>query len=100
MQRSVDRMDIANNLEYLKNVLLKVPLLLPPSTLALTLSTFRFFHQFLTIKGLDERERLITVLTTILKLTPEEREVFHQGAQDNYSPQTNISKWSLWQWSS
>lgn len=74
MQRSVDRMDIANNLEYLKNVLMK----------------------FLTIKGLDERERLITVLTTILKLTPEERDVFHQCVQDN--PQGN-SKW-LWQWSS
>lgn len=76
LQRSVDRMDIANNLEYLKNVLMK----------------------FLTIKGVDEKERLITVLTTILKLTPEERDLFHQCVQDSNSAAPN-SKWNLWQWS-
>ncbi|KAI2802753.1 hypothetical protein RDWZM_001042 [Blomia tropicalis] len=78
LQRSFDRVDIANNLEYLKNVLLK----------------------FLTIKGLDERERLITVLTTILKLTNEERDIFHQCVTEGDGSSTlSTNKWSLWQWS-
>ncbi|XP_046989493.1 GRIP and coiled-coil domain-containing protein 2 [Schistocerca americana] len=49
-QRSAEREQHAHNLEYLKNVLLK----------------------FVTLQGGDERTRLVPVLNTILKLSPEE----------------------------
>jgi len=49
----------------------------------------------MTIPKVDERERLIVVLTTILKLTPEERRVFADAIQSGQSPAGN-SKWSLW----
>lgn len=49
-QRSAEREQHAHNLEYLKNVLLK----------------------FITLQGGDERTRLVPVLNTILKLSPEE----------------------------
>ncbi|KDR17156.1 GRIP and coiled-coil domain-containing protein 2 [Zootermopsis nevadensis] len=49
-QRSVEREQHAQNFEYLKNVILK----------------------FVTLQGGDERTRLVPVLNTILKLSPEE----------------------------
>ncbi|KAJ9589098.1 hypothetical protein L9F63_017602, partial [Diploptera punctata] len=49
-QRSVEREQHAQNFEYLKNVVLK----------------------FVTLQGGDERSRLVPVLNTILKLSPEE----------------------------
>ncbi|KAH7641497.1 GRIP and coiled-coil domain-containing protein 2 [Dermatophagoides farinae] len=79
LHRSIDRMDIANNLEYLKNVLLK----------------------FMTIKRQDEKERLINVLSIILKLTTEETAIFNEFLPENL-PNSNkslTSSWNLWQWS-
>ncbi|KAF7490456.1 GRIP and coiled-coil domain-containing protein 2 [Sarcoptes scabiei] len=75
LHRNIDRLDIANNLEYLKNILLK----------------------FLTIKRHDEKEQLIGVLTTILKLTSEESAVFREFIPDNLNKSAN--SWNLWQWS-
>ncbi|PNF29357.1 hypothetical protein B7P43_G07815 [Cryptotermes secundus] len=49
-QRSVEREQHAQNFEYLKNIVLK----------------------FVTLQGGDERSRLVPVLNTILKLSPEE----------------------------
>ncbi|KAG8042105.1 hypothetical protein G9C98_000096 [Cotesia typhae] len=54
-QRSVEREHHANNFEYLKNV-------------------------FITLKNGDERSRLIPVLNTILKLSPEEIHQLNQVA--------------------
>ena len=48
----------------------------------------------MSIKGVDEREHLITVLTTILKLTPQERDVFYQSASNNSNTANN--SWKLW----
>ncbi|KAG8235666.1 hypothetical protein J437_LFUL016039 [Ladona fulva] len=50
LERSAERTEHAHNAEYLKNVLIK----------------------FITLQGGDERCRLVPVLTTILKLSPEE----------------------------
>nr|XP_027204037.1 GRIP and coiled-coil domain-containing protein 2-like [Dermatophagoides pteronyssinus] len=89
LNRSFDRIDIANNLEYLKNVLLK----------------------FLTIKRSDEKEQLINVLSTILKLTGEETAIFYEFLSENFNSSNNqnqnnnssnkslTSSWNLWQWS-
>ncbi|XP_046392524.1 centromere-associated protein E-like isoform X2 [Ischnura elegans] len=50
LERCAERTEHTQNAEYLKNVLLK----------------------FITLQGGDERSRLVPVLTTILKLSPEE----------------------------
>ncbi|XP_069676250.1 GRIP and coiled-coil domain-containing protein 2-like isoform X5 [Periplaneta americana] len=64
-QRSVEREQHAQNFEYLKNVVLK----------------------FVTLQGGDERSRLVPVLNTILKLSPEETNqlniVAKAGGPDN-----------------
>ncbi|XP_008544014.1 GRIP and coiled-coil domain-containing protein 2 [Microplitis demolitor] len=57
-QRSVEREHHANNFEYLKNIVIK----------------------FITLKNGDERSRLIPVLNTILKLSPEETQQLNQVA--------------------
>ncbi|KAH0541036.1 GRIP and coiled-coil domain-containing protein 2 [Cotesia glomerata] len=57
-QRSVERESHANNFEYLKNVVIK----------------------FIALKNGDERSRLIPVLNTILKLSPEETHQLNQVA--------------------
>ncbi|CAD6221227.1 GSCOCG00005100001-RA-CDS [Cotesia congregata] len=57
-QRSVERESHANNFEYLKNIVIK----------------------FITLKNGDERSRLIPVLNTILKLSPEETHQLNQVA--------------------
>nr|CAD7425417.1 unnamed protein product [Timema monikensis] len=58
-QRSVEREQHAQNFEYLKNVVLK----------------------FVTLQGGDERSRLVPVLNTILKLSPEETVQLNQVAK-------------------
>ncbi|OTF74485.1 hypothetical protein BLA29_009033 [Euroglyphus maynei] len=71
LQRNFDRVDIADNLEYLKNILLK-----------------------------DEQERLIGVLSIILKLTTEETAIFHEFLTENlHNNKSLTSSWNLWQWS-
>ncbi|XP_071440553.1 GRIP and coiled-coil domain-containing protein 2-like isoform X2 [Hetaerina americana] len=50
LERCAERTEHTQNAEYLKNVLIK----------------------FITLQGGDERSRLVPVLTTILKLSPEE----------------------------
>ena len=49
----------------------------------------------MTINKMDERERLIMVLTTILKLTNDERRVFTDAILNGQNMAGN-SKWSLW----
>lgn len=68
-QRSVEREKHAENLEYLKNVVFKVSYLLKNNIL-LNILIYRF--QFITLGSGDERLRLVPVLNTILKLSPEE----------------------------
>ncbi|XP_033213498.1 GRIP and coiled-coil domain-containing protein 2-like isoform X2 [Belonocnema kinseyi] len=57
-QRSVEREQHANNFEYMKNVVFK----------------------FVTLKNGDERSHLIPVLTTILKLSPDETQKLNSVA--------------------
>lgn len=57
-QRSVEREQHANNFEYLKNVVFK----------------------FVTLKNGDEKNHLIPVLNTILKLSPEETQKLYSVA--------------------
>ncbi|XP_043280439.1 GRIP and coiled-coil domain-containing protein 2-like [Venturia canescens] len=72
-QRSVEREHIANNFEYMKNVILK----------------------FITLKNGDERTRLIPVLNTILKLSPEETHQLNQiaGVGRGWLPAIPIPGW-------
>lgn len=94
LHRNIDRLDIANNLEYLKNILLKVDI---GDFYDRFINFFTLFSQFLTIKRHDEKEQLIGVLTTILKLTSEESAVFREFIPDNLNKSAN--SWNLWQWS-
>ncbi|XP_063993933.1 GRIP and coiled-coil domain-containing protein 2 [Diachasmimorpha longicaudata] len=74
-QRSVEREHHANNFEYLKNVIMK----------------------FVTLKNGDERSRLIPVLNTILKLSPEETHQLNQVAGVSgrgWLPSLPIPGWS------
>ncbi|XP_034948784.1 GRIP and coiled-coil domain-containing protein 2-like [Chelonus insularis] len=74
-QRSVEREHHANNFEYLKNVVLK----------------------FIILKNGDERSRLIPVLNTILKLSPEETQQLNQVAGitgRGWLPSISIPGWS------
>ncbi|KAG9509923.1 GRIP and coiled-coil domain-containing protein 2 [Fragariocoptes setiger] len=52
-----ERLEIAEKLEYLKNIIVK----------------------FMTLEGKPERQHLIPVLATMLKLTPEEQSHFYVG---------------------
>lgn len=55
----------------------------------------------MTIKRQDEKERLINVLSIILKLTTEETAIFNEFLPENL-PNSNkslTSSWNLWQWS-
>ncbi|KAJ1520627.1 hypothetical protein ONE63_003736 [Megalurothrips usitatus] len=58
-QRSEERAQHAHNLEYLKNVVVK----------------------FITLQSGDERQRLVPVLNTILKLSPEEAGLVETAAK-------------------
>ncbi|XP_015111846.1 GRIP and coiled-coil domain-containing protein 2 [Diachasma alloeum] len=74
-QRSVEREHHANNFEYLKNVVMK----------------------FVTLRNGDERSRLIPVLNTILKLSPEETHQLNQVAGVSgrgWLPSLPIPGWS------
>lgn len=74
-KRYVEREKEAVNFEYLKNVVFKVCIFI--------LNKFSFYQiydflkqilflQFVTLENRDERSRLVPVLDTILKLSPEE----------------------------
>lgn len=85
LERSIERTEIAKNLEYLKNVLIK----------------FLSFENN-TSDG-SERTQLVPVLKTILKLSKEEEikiknfTVFMQDAKQTNQQQLNKkSSWSLW----
>ncbi|XP_012278063.1 GRIP and coiled-coil domain-containing protein 2 [Orussus abietinus] len=73
-QRSVEREQHANNFEYLKNVVFK----------------------FVTLKNGDERSRLIPVLNTILKLSPEETQKLNAvaGVSRGWIPGIPIPSWN------
>ncbi|XP_026278233.1 GRIP and coiled-coil domain-containing protein 2 [Frankliniella occidentalis] len=58
-QRSEERAQHAHNLEYLKNIVVK----------------------FITLQNGDERQRLVPVLNTILKLSPEEASLVDNAAK-------------------
>ncbi|KAJ8940012.1 hypothetical protein NQ314_010843 [Rhamnusium bicolor] len=75
-QRSVEREKHAENLEYLKNVVFK----------------------FVTLNSGDERTRLVPVLNTILKLSPEETQKLNMVAKGD----TGLKGWTnyLPTWSS
>lgn len=65
LERNQEREKHAQNLEYLKNIIMK----------------------FVTLRGGNEKERLVPVLTTMLKLSPEEKKdleavVTGEGQQD------------------
>ncbi|CAG2117907.1 unnamed protein product [Medioppia subpectinata] len=76
LERSIERIEMADNLEYLKNIIVK----------------------FITLSGEDDRQRLIPVLTTILKLSPDEQNLFQTftSIDQNNGP----NKWSdyLYNW--
>uniref|UniRef100_K1QC48 RANBP2-like and GRIP domain-containing protein 8 n=1 Tax=Magallana gigas TaxID=29159 RepID=K1QC48_MAGGI len=59
LERNQQREKEAANMEYLKNILLK----------------------FLSLKVGDERQQLVPVLTTMLKLSPEEKTTLDAAAQ-------------------
>jgi hypothetical protein len=76
LQRSIDRVEVAQNLEYLKNILVK----------------------FVTLEGgSSERTQLVPVIKTILKLNPEEESLLstvasnHPMAGDPSSPSSPSS---------
>ncbi|XP_019625079.1 PREDICTED: GRIP and coiled-coil domain-containing protein 2-like [Branchiostoma belcheri] len=62
LERNQERERAVSNLEYLKNVLLK----------------------FLTLSSGDEKLQLIPVLTTMLTLSPEEKQALTTMAQENF----------------
>nr|XP_022903677.1 GRIP and coiled-coil domain-containing protein 2-like [Onthophagus taurus] len=70
-RRSLEREEHAENLEYLKNVIFK----------------------FITLGQGDERERLIPVLNTILKLSPEESQKLSTVARGEKSWSTYLPIW-------
>lgn len=74
MESNVEREKHADNMEYLKNVLMK----------------------FLTHKvATSEQEKLIEVMTTILKLTVEERQQLMKAASVSYIPE-NVRAWGTY----
>lgn len=73
-QRSLEREQHAENLEYLKNVVFK----------------------FLTLNSGDERSRLVPVLNTILKLSPEETQKINMVAKGDPGIKAWASYLPLW----
>ncbi|XP_054167497.1 GRIP and coiled-coil domain-containing protein 2-like [Oppia nitens] len=80
LERSIERTEVANNLEYLKNVVVK----------------------FITLNGEQERQRLIPVLATILKLSPEEQNLFQTFTSVDPNSSSSNSRWTdyLYHWNS
>jgi hypothetical protein len=98
LQRSVERIEMAENLEYLKNIIVKVCNKLKNFENK-TKSNFILNKQFITLNGGDERQRLIPVLSTILKLSPEEQNLFQNVISDDHNPSNNKWRDYLYQWS-
>ncbi|KAF7281430.1 hypothetical protein GWI33_004758 [Rhynchophorus ferrugineus] len=73
-QRSLEREQHAENLEYLKNVVFK----------------------FVTLNSGDERSRLVPVLNTILKLSPEETQKLNMVAKGDPGLKAWASYLPLW----
>lgn len=76
LQRSLDREKHAQNFEYLKNVIIK----------------------FVSLQSVDEKLRLVPVLNTILKLSPEEENLLTncaKGIQESASKGWGINL-SIW----
>lgn len=77
-QRSVEREKHAQNFEYLKNVVLK----------------------FISLQNVDEKLRLVPVLNTILKLSPEEENVLSNAARGILEHPGSVRGWgsylNLW----
>ncbi|XP_017776721.1 PREDICTED: GRIP and coiled-coil domain-containing protein 2 [Nicrophorus vespilloides] len=71
-QRSVEREKHAENLEYMKNVVFK----------------------FITLSNGDERQRLVPVLNTILKLSPDETQKLNMVARNDKSWSNYLPIWS------
>lgn len=70
-QRSEERAQHAHNLEYLKNIVVK----------------------FITLQSGDERQRLVPVLNTILKLSPEEAGLVATVAKGSSQVSGNARGW-------
>lgn len=70
-QRSVEREKHAQNFEYLKNVVLK----------------------FISLHNVDEKMRLVPVLNTILKLSPEEENVLSNAAKGILDQSSSYRGW-------
>lgn len=86
-QRSAEREKHAENLEYLKNVVFKVGVI----RFLFYLIHYYILFQFVTLASGDERSRLVPVLNTILKLSPEETQKLNNVARgekgwSNYLP--------------
>ncbi|XP_063223773.1 GRIP and coiled-coil domain-containing protein 2-like isoform X2 [Bacillus rossius redtenbacheri] len=73
-QRSVEREQHAQNFEYLKNVVVK----------------------FVTLQNGDERSRLVPVLNTILKLSPEETSQLAQVARGGSESSGSARGWGTY----
>ncbi len=78
-ERMFEREPHLQNTEYVKNVLFKVRSDVVARNQNFTVLfrsnlTFIFIFQFITLPIGDEKHRLITVLETILKLTPNEKQ--------------------------
>ena len=78
LERAMARIELAQNLEYLKNVLVK----------------------FVSLEnGSSEKRQLVSVLKTILKLSEEEESVLIQEATRNDPSSQNSSTWTSYIWS-
>lgn len=101
-QRSEEREKHAENLEYLKNVIFKVHSKALGVMIAHFVSKFIpmdfFLFQFVTLHSGDERSRLVPVLNTILKLSPDETQKLNAVAKG----ESGIKGWAnyLPTWSS
>lgn len=80
-ERAEERQKHIENLEYLKNVVLKVNYSLNKFTLfkfIIFCFLFNLLIQFITLPRGEERSRLVPVLTTLLRLSPAEVQEVHQ----------------------
>lgn len=75
LERNQERQQHAENLEYLKNIVLK----------------------FLTLSKGEERERLIPVLTMMLRLSPEERTQLATSTDGELSDKSDVERSSTWE---
>ena len=78
LERTISRMEVAQNMEYLKNLLIKY-LSLPPAS--------------------SEKQRLVPVLKTLLKLDGKEEKILVSNANDEL-PDTDPSPGQASSWSS